>query len=414
MTDSQAAPRPPRRAALAFIFVTVLLDMLALGMIIPVLPKLVESFVGGNTVTAAWVFGLFGTAWALMQFAFSPVFGALSDRYGRRPVILMSNLGMGLDYILMALAPTLWLLLIGRVISGITSASITTAFAYIADVTKPEQRARSFGLLGAAFGAGFVLGPAIGGLLASFGPRTPFWVAAAFSLANAAYGAFVLPESLRKELRAKFEWRKANPFGSMVLLRSHPELFGLASANFLAFLAHNVLQTVFVLYASFRYGWDEKTVGLTLAGVGVCFAFVQAGLTGPFVARFGERVALFTGLVGGTAGFVIYGLAPTGTWFWVGIPVMSLWGLAGPSIQGMMSRRVSASEQGQLQGANNSLTGIANLIGPIIFSVVFAYSIGAGRHFGAPGAAFLLAGVMLLAAAFVSWHAARPRPPAVT
>ena len=255
-----------------------------------------------------------------------------------------------------------------------------------------------------------MLGPAIGGLLASFGPRTPFWVAAAFSLANAAYGAFVLPESLARKNRTKFEWSKANPIGSMTLLRSHPELFGLAVANFLAFLAHNVLQSIFVLYAGYRYGWDEKTVGLTLAGVGVCFATVQAVITGPVVARFGERKALFTGLFFGAVGFAFYGLAPNSYWFWAGVPVMSLWGLAGPSILQMMTRRVSATEQGKLQGAITSLTGIANMIGPAIFALVFAYSIGAGRDWNLPGAAFLLAGLMLLAAAFVSWHATRARP----
>ncbi len=401
---------PVRRAALAFIFVTVMLDMMALGMVIPVLPKLVESFVGGDTVTAAWIFGLFGTVWAFMQFAFSPVLGALSDRYGRRPVVLLSNFGMGLDYILMALAPNLWLLFVGRVISGITASSISAAYAYIADVTAPEKRARSFGLLGAAFGAGFVLGPAIGGLLASHDPRTPFWVAAAFSLANAAYGAFILPESLPQELRAKFDWRRANPFGSMTMLRAHPELFGLASANFLVFLAHNVLQSVFVLYAGHRYGWDAMTVGLTLGAVGICFAGVQAGLTGHVVVMFGERRALFAGLLFGAAGFVFYGLAPNSYWFWAGIPVMSLWGLAGPAILGMMTRRVSATEQGRLQGAITSLTGIANMLGPAIFSVVFAWSIGAGRGWNMPGLAFLLGAAMLATAACVAWRATRARP----
>lgn len=411
MTDSPTDPSPAgaRRAALGFIFVTVVLDMLALGIIIPVMPKLVESFVGGDTATAAWVFGFFGTAWALMQFVFSPLIGALSDRFGRRPVILFSNLGTGLDYILMALAPTLTLLFIGRVISGITTANIPTAFAYIADVTKPEDRAKAFGLIGAAFGAGFVLGPAIGGLLAGFGPRTPFWVAAAFSLANAAYGAFVLPESLKKENRSPFDWRKASWLGSVQLLRTSRALKGLAFTNFLGVLAHNVLPTVFVLYAGYRYGWDEKTVGLTLAGVGICFALVQAVITGRVVAWIGERTTMIVGLIFGAIGFAAYGLAPTSIWFWVSIPVMSLWGLAGPSAQGIMSRLVSASEQGQLQGANNSIGGIANLIGPGIFSAVFAYSIGAGLSWGTPGLAFVLAGVLLAISTVVAWQATRER-----
>ncbi len=399
----------PRRAALAFIFVTVLLDMLALGMVIPVLPKLVEGFVGGDTATAAWIFGLFGTSWALMQFVWSPVIGALSDRFGRRPVVIASNAGLGLDYILMALAPTLWLLFVGRIVSGITSSSISAAYAYVADVTAPERRARSYGLLGAAFGAGFVLGPALGGLLAGISPRAPFWVAAGFSLVNAAYGYFVLPESLRREHRARFEWRKANPFGSMTLLRSHPELTGLAAANFLAFVAHNVLQSIFVLYAGYRYGWNEMTVGLTLAAVGICFAAVQALLAGRAAERFGERRTLFAGLMCGGIGFAIYGYAPDQYWFWAGIPVMSLWGLAGPSILGMMSRRVSVSEQGRLQGAITSLTGIANMIGPAIFAAVFAWSIGTAGGWAVPGLAFHLAGLMLAAAALTSLWATRPR-----
>jgi MFS transporter, DHA1 family, tetracycline resistance protein len=410
MTDAplNGAPRV-RRAALVFIFITVMLDMMALGMVIPVLPKLVETFVDGDTVTAAWLFGLFGAVWAFMQFVFSPVLGALSDRYGRRPVILLSNFGMGLDYILMALAPTVLILFVGRVISGITASSISAAYAYIADVTAPEKRARAFGLLGAAFGAGFVLGPAIGGLLASHDPRTPFWVAAAFSLANAAYGAFILPESLKREHRARFDWRKANPFGSMQLLRSHPELTGLAAANFLAFVAHNVLQSIFVLYAGYRYGWDAMTVGLTLGAVGICFAFVQAGLTGHVVVMFGERRALFAGLFFGAVGFAIFGFAPNQYWFWAGIPVTSLWGLAGPAILGMMTRRVTVSEQGRLQGAITSLTGIANMIGPLIFSAVFAWSIGGGRDVLPTGSAFFVGALMLLAGALVSWRATRPR-----
>jgi len=244
----------PRRAAVAFILVTIALDMLALGMIIPVLPKLVERFMGGDTARAAEIFGAFTTVWALMQFLFSPLLGALSDRYGRRPVILLSNLGLGLDYIVMALAPTLMWLFVGRVISGITAASISTAQAYIADVTPPDRRAASYGLLGGAFGLGFILGPALGGLLGAIEPRLPFWAAAAFSLANAAYGLFVLPESLALDHRSGFSWRRANPVGSLLLLRSHPELSGLASANFFANLAHVVLPTVFVLYAGYRYG----------------------------------------------------------------------------------------------------------------------------------------------------------------
>src|SRR5437588_1382303 len=239
----------PRRAALVFIFITVVLDMLALGMIAPVLPKLVISFMGGNTESAARIYGLFGTIWALMQFVFAPVLGTLSDRFGRRPIVLLSNFGLGLDYILMALAPTLNWLFVGRVISGVTAASIPAASAYIADVTPADKRARAFGMLGAAFGVGFIIGPALGGMLGSITPRLPFWVAAGLSLLNASYGLLVLPESLTRERRAAFSWKRANPVGSLNLLRSHPELLGLASANFLTYVAHEVLPSTFVLYA---------------------------------------------------------------------------------------------------------------------------------------------------------------------
>ena len=257
-----------RRAALVFIFITIVLDMLALGLIIPVLPGLIEDFLGGDTAGAAKVYGVFGTVWALMQFFSMPIAGSLSDRFGRRPVVLLSNLGLGLDYVLMALAPNLAWLFVGRVISGITAASVSTGMAYVADVTPPEKRSGAFGMLGVAFGIGFVFGPALGGVLGTVDPRLPFWVAAGLSLANAAYGYFVLPESLPPEKRRPFEWRRSNPLGSLRLLRSHPELTGLAGVVFLNNLAHAALPATFVLYAGYRYGWDARTVGLTLGVIG--------------------------------------------------------------------------------------------------------------------------------------------------
>jgi DHA1 family tetracycline resistance protein-like MFS transporter len=411
MTESQptsgippAAPAP-RAPAFVFIFITVLLDMLALGMIIPVLPKLVVDFLGGDTARGAQIFGVFGTAWALMQFVFSPVQGALSDRFGRRPVILMSNLGLGLDYILMAMAPTLIWLFVGRVISGITSASISTAYAYIADVTPGEKRAARFGLLGVAFGAGFVFGPALGGLAGAVSPRLPFWIAAALSLANALYGFLVLPESLPADKRASFTWRRANPFGAFVMLTSLSQLRGLATVNFLDNLAHASLPSISVLYMQYRYGWDERAVGFTMAAVGLCAMIVQGGLIGRTVQRFGERTTLIVGLCFGVAGFATFGFAPTGLWFWAGIPLLSLWGFATPSALGLMSRRVSGSEQGRLQGANSSLMGVANLLGPGLFTQVFALFIGAGSAWHLPGAAFLLAAALVVVAATVALRA---------
>jgi DHA1 family tetracycline resistance protein-like MFS transporter len=400
----------PRRAAIAFIFVTVVLDVLAFGIIIPVLPRLVEDFLGGNTARAAEIYGLFGTVWALMQFFFSPVLGSLSDRFGRRPVILLSNFGLGVDYVFMALAPTLPWLFVGRLISGITGAAFTTAGAYIADVTPPEKRAASYGVLGAAFGTGFVLGPAVGGVLGSYDPRYPFWGAAVLTLINASYGIFILPESLPPEKRRPFSWTRANPLGALRLLRSHPELLGLASVNFLYYLSHQVLQSVFVLYAGYRYGWEERTMGLMLALIGAMSIVVQGGLVRPVVARVGERRALLAGLLFGACGFAAYGLAPTGRWFAAVTPIFALMGLYGPAAQGLMTKRVSASEQGQLSGANSSVMGITGMIGPALFTVVFATFISAsasGWHL--PGAPFLLAAILMLVAVVIAWSVTAER-----
>ncbi len=354
MTPTDVTPaRPavaPSRAAFAFVFVTVVLDMLALGIMVPVLPRLVIEMSHGDVAKAASATGVFGFAWAAMQFIFAPVVGALSDRHGRRPIILMSNLGLGADYVLMALAPDLAWLFVGRVISGITAASFSAASAYIADVTPEDQRAAKFGMLGAAFGLGFVVGPAIGGLLGQVDLRFPFWAAAGLSLANFAYGFFILPESLPVERRVKVKWHLANPFGSLRLLRSNRTLFSLSSASILYYLAHESLPSVFVLYSTFRYGWTERDIGLALAVVGVCTTVVQAVLTGPAVKRLGERAALLVGLACGVAGFVLFGSAHTGFLFLAGIPLVSLWGLASPAMQSLLTRCTAADEQGRLRG----------------------------------------------------------------
>ncbi|MCP3382595.1 TCR/Tet family MFS transporter [Bradyrhizobium sp. CCGUVB4N] len=387
---------PVRRGAVAFIFVTILLDMLALGVIMPILPKLIESFVGNDTAHAARIFGLFGTAWALMQFVFSPLLGALSDRFGRRPVVLLSNFGLAADYVLMALAPSLTWLFIGRVISGITSASISTAFAYIADITPPERRAAVFGKIGAAFGAGFILGPAVGGLLGDIDPRLPFWAAAGLSFANALYGLLILPESLAPEKRASFRWRSANPVGALHLLSSSAGLAALSVVNFIAQVAHVVLPSTFVLYATYRYGWDSKTVGLTLAMVGVCAMVVQGLAIGPIVRLLGERNAMLMGLCCGAIGFVILGAAPTGPLSWLGIPVLSLWGISGAAMQSLMTRLVAPDQQGQLQGATSSVQSVAQLVGPFLFTLTFSYFIGGSAPLHLPGAPFLLAATLMV------------------
>ena len=403
-TDAGVPPQA-RGGAVVFIFVTLLLDMLALGIIIPILPKLIEGFVDNDTANAARIFGLFGTIWALMQFVFSPVLGALSDRFGRRPVVLLSNFGLAADYVVMALAPTLGWLFIGRMISGITSASISTAFAYVADVTAPEQRAAMFGKVGVAFGAGFILGPALGGLLGQIDPRLPFWVAAGLSFANGLYGLLILPESLPRERRSPFKWKSANPVGALRLLRSNRTLAGLSLVTFFAQLAHVVLPSVFVLYATYRYGWTTAAVGATLALVGLCAMIVQGGAIGPIVKRLGERKALFLGLVCGAAGFLIFGAAPSGHLFWIGIPVMALWGIAGAATQALTTQLVAPDQQGQLQGATASVQSVSELIGPFLFTLTFAYFIGDNAPVRLPGAPFYLAGALLLLALAIAWRA---------
>lgn len=407
MTDTPASPPAARRAALIFIFITVCIDIISFGIIIPVLPRLVTDFAGGDSAHGARVFGVFTTAWALMQFFASPILGALSDRYGRRPVILLSCAGIGLDFILMAVAPSLAWLFVGRVISGITAANFSTASAYIADVTPVEKRAAAFGMLGVAFGVGFVIGPAIGGVLGDIDLRLPFWAGAVLALVNAAYGYFVLPESLPPERRSAFSWRKANPVGALKLLRSHPELKSMAVINFLGNLAQVVYPTIMVLYMGYRYGWDAHAVGLTLAFVGICAAIVQGGLTGPVVRWIGERRALLFSLLIAIGGFLIFGLSPTGTLFLCGVPVMALAGFANPAVQSLMTQRVQASEQGLLQGANAALVGIAGMIGPMMFSLVYAHFIDPQTAVHHPGAPFLLAALLMALAAAIAWRATR-------
>lgn len=390
---------PPRRAAVAFIFVTVMLDMLAMGMIIPVLPGLIKSLTGGETARAAGWQALFGTTWAVMQFIFMPIVGTLSDAYGRRRLILLSNFGLGLDYLLMAVSWSPWVLFVGRAVSGITAASVTTASAYIADVTPPERRAAGFGTIGAAFGIGFVLGPTFGGMLHALHPQAPFFVAAALSLANGAYGMFVLPESLPVERRTPFAWSKATPGGALALLRKSPVLIGLAAVQFLTNLAHGVLPAVSSLYMIDRFRWSERQIGFMLTAVGTCTAMVQMRLVRPVVARLGERRALVVGLAFGALGFFLYSGASVGWAFLLGVPTMALAGFAGASAQSLMSRQVEPTQQGQLQGALSAVQAIAAIITPVLFNGVFGVVSGPLRaHESIRGAPFFVAGLLMVGA----------------
>ena len=400
-----------RTAALIFIFITVLIDVLSFGVIIPVLPGLVRQFTGGDFVQAAWWIGIFGFLFAAIQFVSSPIQGTLSDRYGRRPVILLSCLGLGIDFVLMALAQSLPWLLVARIFSGMFSASFTTANAYIADVTAPEKRAKAFGMIGAAFGLGFILGPILGGQLSKFDLRAPFWFAAGLALLNFLYGWFVLPESLPKEKRTtRFDWAHANPIGSLVLLKKYPQVFGLAAVVFLANFAHYVYPSVFVLFAEYQYRWSEEQVGLVLAIVGVCSVIVQAGLIGPLVKKLGERRALLLGLACGVVGFVIYGVADVGWVFLIGLPISALWGVAGPASQSLITRQVDASAQGRVQGALMSLVSLAGVFAPLAFAGTFGLFISERAPAHLPGAAWLLAALLLFSALVVGWRYAREQP----
>lgn len=386
------------RAAIAFILVTAMLDIVALGIVVPVLPTLIEQF-SGSSARAGVMNGVFIGLWALMQFVASPIIGSLSDRFGRRPVILLSTAGLGADYVLMALAPNLWWLAAGRLIAGVTSASFTAVYAYMADITKPEDRARGYGLIGAAFSAGFVAGPLLGGVLGEWSPRAPFWAAAALSTVAVAYGFFILPESLPPERRMAFSWRRANPLGALRLLRTHAELQGLAAVNFLLHFAHHVFSAVFVLYAGHRFGWSAWQVGTLLALVGVLDMLVQGLLIGPTTKRLGDRRTMVFGLFMGAAGIACMGLAPSGWSFTLAMLPNALWGLAMPTLQSLMTQHVSESEQGQLQGANHSVGSIAGVVSPLFFGGVYSASVGPDAILPHPGSPFLISALVLLAGA---------------
>ncbi len=412
-TSGSEPPTGKRQAAATFIFLTVALDMLAMGMIAPVLPHLISNFLHGDTARSAQMLGLFGTVFAGMQFFFSPVLGSLSDRFGRRPVVLLSNFGLGLDYLLMAWAPALGWLFAGRVISGLTASSVPTAMAYMTDVTPAEKRAGAFGMLGAAFGVGFVLGPAVGGLLGGINPRLPFWVSGGLSLVNGMYGLFVLPESLSREHRTAFSWKRANPVGSMWLLRQSKVLIGLAALLVLGYLSQQSLMNVYVLYADYRFHWTDQTVGLSLAFVGLCSGLYGALLVKRVVAALGERGAISTGLLLGATGYTLFGLSKTGMLMWLAIPILNGMSFVWPTAQSIMSRQVGPSQQGQMQGAVNSLRGIGGLIGPALFTYIFSCTVGPRAWFPAPGAAFFVAAACLLTSLMVAeWVRPRTLPTA--
>ncbi len=395
-----------RQPALGFIFVTLVLDILGIGLLIPIVPKLIENFAGdisSASSTSAWL----SASFALMNFVFAPILGSLSDKLGRRPVILASLLGSGLDYLLLAFAPNLGWFFIGRIISGITGASFSAATAYIADVSPPEKRAQNFGLIGAAFGLGFILGPLLGGLLSSYGLRVPFFVAAGLTLLNWLYGYFVLPESLKPQNRREFSWARANPIGSLLGLGRYPVVLGLVGSIFLANLAQNALQNTWVFYTGFRYNWNARDVGISLAVVGLTAAIVQGGLVRQIVPRLGERRSIVVGLAIGAISFLLYGLASQGWMIYVILVVGAIGGIGGPATQGLISRSVAPNEQGALQGSLSSLMSVVNLIGPLIFNNLFAFFTAKTTNPQVPGIVFYVGSGLMLAALAIAVAAFR-------
>lgn len=399
-----------RRAAVPFVLVSLGLDTLSMCMLMPVFAPLVQQFEHGDAASAGRVIGVLAAAWAVAQFFGAPIMGALADRFGRRPVLLASIFGLGLETLLMAFAPNLTWLFIGRLLSGFTASSFLVATAYIADVTPPEQRAARFGLVGAIWNVAMIVGPALGGLLGAVNLRLPFFISAGVCLVAAVYGYFVLPESLKPGSRTPYAWSKANPIASLSFLGSHPELLWLSVVNFLMQFAYAVIPTLFILYAGNRYGWSLEVTGLALAATGVFGVIVQAGVARRLFQRIGELRAMILGLTATAVALTVYGLAPAGWIFLIGTPIAALLGLFTPGFQALSSRRVAASEQGRLQGANSAVTGLASMIAPATFGSIYAASAqGHGAAGAGAGAAFLVAAALLGLAALVAAVAVAPQ-----
>ncbi|CCH57161.1 major facilitator superfamily MFS_1 [Fibrisoma limi BUZ 3] len=391
--------------ALTFIFITLLIDVTGLGIIIPVFPKLIEQLIDGNLSEAASYGGWLTFSYAIMQFVFSPVLGGLSDRYGRRPVLLFSLLGFSIDYLFQGFAPSIGWLFVGRLVAGITGASFTTANAYIADVSEPEKRAQNFGLVGAAFGVGFILGPILGGLLARFGPRTPFFVAAGLAMLNVLYGFFILPESLAPENRRPFDWRRANPIGSLQRLGRYPVIIGLVASLVLIYLAGFAIQGTWTFYVMEKFKWNEQTVGWSLGAIGLSFAIVQGGLSRVIVPKVGQRKALLIGLLFYSLGLTCFAFATQSWMMFLFMVPYALGGLAGPSLQSIITGQVPSNEQGELQGALTSLVSVTSIVGPVMMTNLFSYFTSRTTPVYFPGAPYLLGAVLILISALLARRA---------
>jgi len=399
-----------KNAAVSFIFITLLLDVIGIGIIIPVIPGLIMELTGEGLSVASEYGGWLLFAYAFFQFLFAPIIGGLSDRYGRRPVLLVSLFGFGLDYILLALAPTIWWLFVGRILSGIMGASFTTGAAYIADVSPPEKRAQNFGLIGAAFGLGFIIGPVIGGLLGEFGPRVPFYAAAALSLLNWLYGFIILPESLPEEKRRPFEWKRANPVGSLLNLKRYPLLAGLFFAMAFIYVASHSVSSTWSFFTMYQFGWSEAEVGYSLGFVGVLSALVQGVLIRWLIPKIGQVAAIYAGIAFYGVGLVFFALATEGWEMYMYLIVYCLGGIAGPAIQGIMSTQVEDNEQGELQGAMTSMVSLTSIIGPPLMTGLFAFGTKEGGALHFPGAAFAISSIFVLVGGVLCWRTLRNLP----
>lgn len=390
-----------KKSAIGFIFITLLIDFTGFGIIIPVLPKLIEELTGGGLSVAAVYGGWLTLSYSVMQFISAPILGGLSDRYGRRPVLLGSLFGLGLDYIFLAFAPSIAWLFIGRIISGITGASFTTAQAYIADVSEPEKRAQNFGLVGAAFGIGFIVGPVIGGLFSQFGLRVPFLISAALALINWLYGYFILPESLDKVHRRPFEWKRANPVGSLLHIKKYPALAGLLAALFLLYISSHAVQSSWTYYTMEKFQWNETWVGYSLGFVGIVVGIVQGGLIRVIIPKIGQVKAVYYGLVLYIIGFVLFAFATQGWMMFAFMLPYGLAGIFGPAMQGIISNGVEANAQGELQGVTAGLMSAGAIIGPVIMTNLFAYFTNPAHPVYFPGAPFIMAAVLTIIGLFI-------------
>lgn len=386
--------------AITFIFITILIDVIGMGIIIPVMPDLIKELTGEGLSKSSFYAGELMFSYAVMQFLFSPLLGALSDRYGRRPVLLLSLLGLGLDYLFQAWAPSLIWLFVGRILAGVSGASFTTATAYISDISPVEKKAQNFGLIGVAFGVGFIIGPVIGGLCSPWGTRAPFIVAAVFSLLNVIYGYFILPESLPKELRRKVEWRRTNPFVSLMRLRQYPIISGLVITLILLYLAAHSVQSNWSFYTMLKFNWDGRMVGISLGIVGLLIAIVQGGLIRKIIPMLGEKNSIYAGLILYAIGLLLFAVANTGWLMLVFLIPYCLGGICGPALQSVISNQVPSNEQGELQGALTSLMSLTSIAGPLIMNYLFAYFTGPKAPIYLPGASFILGAIMIVVGIF--------------